>query len=63
MFTEKERIDAVRDLNMMNERIDLSEKIIKDAEERLEGMKKNHEEMVQLRDLYATILNLVGGDQ
>ena len=56
MLTTEEKMDFIRNLNMMNQRIELSDNMIKDSEEKLKEMKENHETMVQLRDLYAEIL-------
>ncbi len=56
MFTEEEKMGFIRDLNAMNEQIELSEKMLKAAEERLKDMRSNHNAMVQLRDLYVDLL-------
>lgn len=56
MLTDEEKLGFIRDLNMMNQRIELSDNMIKDAEKKLEEMKENHKVMVQLRDFYAEIL-------
>ena len=59
MFTERERLENVANLTIMNNRIEASEKEIARAEKLLSDMKDMHNELVSLRDFYAELLTAV----
>ena len=63
MLTMEERMDAVRNLNLMNERIEMSKSMIEKCESMLKEMHETYDESVFLRDMYAAILKIEGGDQ